>query len=189
MPAPLLPKKEVVSRLLRVFRDSGYEGATIARMSEATGLVKASLYHYFPKGKEQMAEAVFTAACEWLGEHVIAPLQSDQPPAKRVNEMVKNLDRFYKGGMDTCIIDVLVQGDMRVIFHPKLKPALEAWVAAMAKVALDSGVKPDDASRRAEDALVRIEGAIIVSRALDRTAPFKRAMAEIGHSLLGQDRS
>jgi AcrR family transcriptional regulator len=187
MPAPLLPKKEVVSRLLRVFRESGYEGATVARMSTATGLVKASLYHYFPEGKEQMAGAVFDAACEWLSENVISPLQGSQPPVKRVGSMLKNLDQFYKGGMDTCIIDVLVQGDARGVFQSKLKPALEAWVAAMAKVAVDSGATPAGATRIAEDALVRLEGAIIVSRALGRNAAFKRALVDIERSLLNRD--
>ncbi len=55
MPAPLLPREEVLDRLAAAFRRDGYDGASIARLSAATGLGKASLYHYFPGGKQDMA--------------------------------------------------------------------------------------------------------------------------------------
>lgn len=53
-----MSKEEVIAQLTKVFRQYGYEGATLARLSEATGLGKASLYHHFPKGKEEMAAVV-----------------------------------------------------------------------------------------------------------------------------------
>jgi len=60
MPAALDAKEkaEIVGRLFIVFQDKGYEGASLADLSQATGLGKSSLYHHFPRGKEQMAEAV-----------------------------------------------------------------------------------------------------------------------------------
>ena len=53
-----MSKEEVITKLVPVFRRYGYEGATVSRLSEATGLKKASLYYHFQGGKEQMAEAV-----------------------------------------------------------------------------------------------------------------------------------
>ena len=41
-----------------VFRAHGYEGATLSVITEATGLGKGSLYHFFPGGKEELAAAV-----------------------------------------------------------------------------------------------------------------------------------
>lgn len=60
MPAALDEKEkaQIVGRLFIVFRDHGYEGASLADLSRATKLGKSSLYHHFPRGKEQMAEAV-----------------------------------------------------------------------------------------------------------------------------------
>lgn len=40
-----MPKEEVIPKLVSVFRHYGYEGATVSRLSQATGLKKASLYH------------------------------------------------------------------------------------------------------------------------------------------------
>lgn len=42
-----MARVEVVQRLLKVFRQHGYEGATLSRISEATGLGRASLCHHF----------------------------------------------------------------------------------------------------------------------------------------------
>jgi len=46
---------QLTDALTDVFRTYGYEGATLSRISEATGLQRASLYHRFPGGKEAMA--------------------------------------------------------------------------------------------------------------------------------------
>ena len=48
MPQALLSREDLLDRLLLVFRDRGFEGATIAEIARATGLGKASLYHHFP---------------------------------------------------------------------------------------------------------------------------------------------
>ena len=38
MPAATMSREEVVVRLAAVFRDHGYQGASLARLSAATGL-------------------------------------------------------------------------------------------------------------------------------------------------------
>ena len=45
-----MSKDTAVPQLLTVFQRYGYEGATLAKLSAATGLGKASLYHYFSQG-------------------------------------------------------------------------------------------------------------------------------------------
>ncbi|MCZ6868932.1 MAG: TetR family transcriptional regulator, partial [Gammaproteobacteria bacterium] len=44
MPQALLSREDLLDRLLGVFRDRGFDGATIAEIARATGLGKASLY-------------------------------------------------------------------------------------------------------------------------------------------------
>ena len=80
MPAPLLSKDEVIGRLMRVFRTFGYSGATLARFSEATGLGKASLYHHFPGGKEELFHAMVTAHVKALAQRVDEALAGAATP-------------------------------------------------------------------------------------------------------------
>ena len=49
---------EIMTSLVKTFRSRGYEGSSLAELAKSTGLKKASLYHRFPKGKEEMAIAV-----------------------------------------------------------------------------------------------------------------------------------
>ena len=47
-----MSKEQIIPQLIPIFRHYGYEGATVSRLSEATELKKASLYHHFQGGKE-----------------------------------------------------------------------------------------------------------------------------------------
>ena len=41
-------RSDVLPLLAEVFREHGYEGASLSLISKATGLGKGSLYHFFP---------------------------------------------------------------------------------------------------------------------------------------------
>lgn len=53
----------------------GIEGASLARISAATGLGKGSLYHFFPGDKEEMAAAVLADIAGWFEANLFAPLE------------------------------------------------------------------------------------------------------------------
>lgn len=184
MPAALLSREEVLDRLTRVFRDLGYEAATLSRLSEATGLVRASLYHYFPGGKEDMAKAVLARASAWVEEHVLAPLASPGSPAERLTAMAAALDHFYAGGRDGCLLGLLSQGDARDLFQAQIRAAIERWADAIAELIEEAGLPEDVARQRGEDAVIQIQGALVVSRGLGTTAPFSRTVSELPTRLL-----
>ena len=152
MPAALLPRDEVVARILTVFRDFGFDGASLAELSKATGLGRSSLYHYFPGGKDEMAVAVLERIDTWMRERALAALTGAGTPQARLRKMLDLLDEFYVGGRNACV--------------------------------LEAGIRGPEAQRRAEDAVVRIEGALIVSGGLDDPAPFKRALRNVERDLL-----
>jgi TetR/AcrR family transcriptional repressor of lmrAB and yxaGH operons len=60
--------------------------------------VKASLYHYFPGGKENMAQAALDHIGGWFADNVVAPMHRDIAPKKRLENMVSSLNRFYDTG-------------------------------------------------------------------------------------------
>ncbi len=184
MPAALISREEVLVRLTRVFREVGYEAATLTRLSQATGLVRASLYHYFPGGKEEMAAAVLGRANAWLEERVLSPLAGPGAPAERIEAMVAALDAFYAGGRDACLLDLLSQGDARDRFQSHVRAALERWSSAIATVIEEAGMPADIARRRGEDTIIQIQGALVVSRGLGSTEPFSRTLSELPARLL-----
>jgi TetR/AcrR family transcriptional regulator, lmrAB and yxaGH operons repressor len=185
MPAPLMSKDEVVDRLFAVFREQGYDGATLAQLSRGSGLGKSSLYHYFPGGKDDMAAAVLGRAGDWLRANLAATAEGPGTPRERLGRMLKALDAVYAGGKNACVIGNLVTGSARRRFQRGLRDTFMLWVGALERLAADSGVPPRIARSRAEDAVAAVQGAIILSGALADPTPFRRALRAIPDALLG----
>lgn len=183
MPAPLLSKDEVLSRLFGVFRTYGYEGATLARISDSTGLGRASLYHYFPGGKDEMAREVLSVAQNWLTANVIAPLQGPGSPHGRIRTMLQNLRAGYRDGEASCVVNLLGVGEAGEKFRGDLSATAELWIGGIESLLRGAGVTPARARRSAVDTVVRIEGALVVARAIGDTSVFTRTLADIERAL------
>jgi AcrR family transcriptional regulator len=184
MPAPLLAKEDVLARIFTVFRTYGYEGATLARISDSTGLGRASLYHYFPGGKDDMARGVLAGARAWVEANVVAALESRGSAAKRLKAMTAALRAGYADGELSCVINLLGIGEAGEKFGHELRDALEPWLHALESLLRETGVSAARARRVAVDALVRIEGALVIARALRDNAVFVRTVGEVEKLLI-----
>jgi len=177
--------EELLDRLSSVFRDVGYDGASMATLSEATSLKKASLYHRFPGGKEQMAQAVLGATGNWLSNHVIRHLLTEAPPKKRIQKMIHSLREYYDNGAQSCLLNLLCSSRMSEKFFAKaIKDALESWISALNKVVADAGYNTKEARYRAQRAVVVIQGSLIVSRGLRTTKPFEECLKRLPKDLI-----
>ncbi len=179
-----MTRDEAIAQLLKVFQQYGYEGATLARLSAATGLGKASLYHHFPKGKEEMATAVLDLVNHWMAENILAPLQDNGEPVAKIRLMSKKVDEFYNRGEQACLLAVLALGESQDLFHAQIQQALNTWIDTLAKVLIDAGLQPEEARHRAEDAILQIQGSLILARGLNDTAPFGRILQRLPEELL-----
>ncbi|MCC0176798.1 TetR/AcrR family transcriptional regulator [Waterburya agarophytonicola K14] len=177
-------KEELIAKLIPIFRHYGYEGATVSRLSKATGLKKASLYHHFQGGKEQMAEAVLEYTASWLEENIFAPLQSELPAQDRIILMIGEIDRFYARGKNPCLLAVMSLGEADDLFHQQLQQSLKKWLDTLAKIVEETGVESRQARLRAEDAMIMIQGALVLVRVTNDTQPFQRAIAKLPQILL-----
>jgi len=176
MPPSKVSDEDLMAALAGVFRRQGYAGATMAQFEQASGLKKASLYHRFPNGKDQMAAAV----ADWIAAHMERDVFGE---LKR--KVAAGLDRFYSGGQIPCLLDALSLGDMEAGVNESVADAYERAIAGLAMIARSAGANAREARRRAETALERIEGALIVGRASGNRRPFKRAIRELPELLTG----
>jgi AcrR family transcriptional regulator len=184
MPAPLKSKEEVIAILLDTFRTDGYDGASLATLSEATGLGKSSLYHYFPGGKEDMIHQVLDRVDAWMNAEVVAPLAGPGTPAARLEHMLDVLGRFYQQGGHACILGRLCASVDSDRFRVRVERLFRSWIDALAKLITESGVPRAVAKKRSEDALIRIQGSLIVCEGLGDQAPFKRTVKQLREELL-----
>jgi len=163
-----------MTRLGNAFRNFGYEGTTLSLLAKATGLQKASLYHRFPGGKEQMAREVLESAQSWIEDQVLRPLRSSGDPASKVAAMAEKIDEFYSGGRQACLLNMLSSGrNLDGPFATEIKGMFQVWVTALSAVAVDAGVDKKVARTRAERFVALLQGSLVLSRGLGTLQPFR----------------
>ncbi|MGD1702008.1 TetR/AcrR family transcriptional regulator [Dapis sp. BLCC M229] len=180
-----MSKEEAIAKLIQVFRQYGYEGTTLTKLSEATGLGKASLYHYFPGGKAEMAATVLEYANSWFETTVLKPLKAHTQPEERIKAMSQKINEFYSQGQETCLWAVLSVGEAHDLFNNQIQNILIIWIDTLTQVLIEAGIEAQQARQRSEDAIIQVQGALILARVLNNNASFQRTLARLPKILLG----
>ena len=183
MPAALATRAEVLDRIMESFRNHGYDGASLATISRRTGLGKSSLYHHFPGGKEQMALDVLAHLGAAFRETFHA-VENERDPAKKLDLMLSATDTFYDGGRMACLLERLGASVDRARFGTPLKATFIDWMAVLENICRTAGLTATTAHRRAEGAIVRIEGALVVAAGIGDPSVFGRTLDELRATLL-----
>lgn len=178
-----MPKETYIPCLLRLFRQYGYDGATLSKISEATGLGKASLYHHFPGGKDEMVEAVLDYLEHWMEQNILQLLKSQDDPKSRLQLMCDRLSEVYDGGKQPCLFAILLLGSARDVFHDRVQSIYQQWIEAITALLIESGMDQTLAQERGEDAVIAIQGALILSQGLNTPVPFQRIVRELPREL------
>lgn len=182
---PSLDDVELLQRLSHVFRDVGFEGATLAMLADATGLQKASLYHRFPEGKEQMAGEVLQDAATWLEENILAPLRGPGRPRAKLRALTRRLDEFYSGGRQACLLNMLSSSrNAPGPFSRMIRGVFDAWVSTVTAFLVDAGVPRRVAERRAERTMILLQGSLVYARGVGSTRPFREFLKSLPDELL-----
>lgn len=178
---PLAPREEIVAALFDLFRRAGYDGVSLSGISAATGLGKSSLYYHFPDGKTDMAEAVGVYALNAMRAKLFAPLGAGGSLENKIAAMLKTVDALYEGGAAPCLVaSMLPSGSASA----PLRAIITEWIDALAGALKASGVKAKKARARAVDAVVSIEGALVVAQATGEIRVFRDALESARSALL-----
>ena len=165
--------------LAEVFREHGYEGASLALISRATGLGKGSLYNLFPGGKAEMAACVLAEIDAWFEANLYAPLREADRPAEAVSAMFDAVEAYFRSGRRVCLVGVVALGSERERFAEAVQGYFARWVSALADALKRSGRDDAASVALAEEVVAQIQGAIVLARALGEPALFTRAMAAL----------
>ena len=179
-----LSREVIVALLLEMFRRHGFEGVSMADVAKATGIGKSSLYHHFPGGKEEMAAAVMEAVGGWVSDNLVAPLSAPGPRARRIDAMLEGLAALYDGGRNPCVIASMLVGGEAGPAMPAIRAAVLAWLGALETALRETGAAPAAAHAAARDAVARIQGSLVLCRALGEREPFALALAAVRRDLL-----
>ncbi|WP_276612531.1 TetR/AcrR family transcriptional regulator [Pseudorhodobacter turbinis] len=169
--------------LAETFREYGFEGASLATLTKATGLGKGSLYNFFPGGKEEMMEAVLADIDHWFTEKIFLPLEQVQDPAEAISSMIDDVTAYFRSGRRVCLVGCLGLNASGAAFAITTRKYFARWISALSHCLEVGNVSPDLARQLAEEAVSGIQGAIVLARALDDDTVFHRVLCR-QHSTL-----
>ena len=172
-------RADLLPAMAEVFREHGFEGASIALISERTGLGKGSLYHFFPGGKEEMAAAVLAEIEAWFTTHIFAPLQWDSDPNSAIDGMFRAVVEYFDSGRRICLVGAFALAASRDRFAKQVRSYFRMWKEALTTALVRTGRDKPGAGELAEEVLAAIQGSLVLARAFDDRAVFARSMTRL----------
>ncbi len=164
-----------------LIRTRGVNATSFSDVLAASGAPRGSIYHHFPKGKEQLAED----AIRWTSERVLAHQREC-----RATTPGGVLDCFIdmwrqvvltSGGAAGCVVAgvaIDTPADDRATID-LVRATFRSWVDLLRKQLGSVGVPAHRASRIAVSTVAGMEGALILCRAEGSSAPLETVAAEL----------
>jgi TetR/AcrR family transcriptional regulator, lmrAB and yxaGH operons repressor len=164
--------------VIETFKRKGYDGASLSDLGAATGLAKASFYHRFPSGKPEIGRAALAESGKRFTQAVLRPLQSDAPPSERLRAMYDGVLDYYSGSTQACLMNTMTLGDGAALYGKDIKHTIAAWQKLIAACFTD--VSEEQARTRAQDIIIRIQGALVLARMSGREDVLAEVVAALG---------
>lgn len=171
---------ETTGQLLEL---QGYHATGLNQILNASGAPKGSLYHYFPGGKEELAEEAIARAAEQVSARLRAELAAQPDAAQALAGFIRTLAGYVQrsdyetGGPITAVALEAASTSERL--NAACAAAFAAWQEVVRERLLAAGHAPARAARLAVLAIAAIEGATILSRSSRSTAPLEAAADEL----------
>jgi len=172
--------QQLMTGLMEVIRAKGFEGASMNDLAEATGLKKASLYHRFPGGKQEITEAVLAFTQAWGRTHIHGVLtNSSIAPAERLKTAIANIRSLYRDGEAICVLRALTMDPSLPIFNSQIGNSFQGWLDGFVQLGKDLGMDHRLAQQRAIQALAWVQGSLVISKGLDDLTVFQGILKDI----------
>jgi TetR/AcrR family transcriptional repressor of lmrAB and yxaGH operons len=181
----VLEKADVVPLVAEVFRELGYEGASLGCITTRTRISKGSLYHFFPGGKQEMAAAILDHVDAWFVREIFEPLETGDPRAA-IQHMWTMTDAYFRSGRRICLVGAFALDETRDRFAAKIRAYFVRWIAALAGALRGAGISEIRAASAAEEAVLGIQGALVLARALGDDRMFPRSLERLAARLVSE---
>ena len=171
---------EMLNGMMSVFRSKGYEGASMAELSHATGLKKASLYHRYPGGKKDMTSAVLDYLESSIYTNVYQVLNdSSKDKVVRFDETIQNIKALYGDGLEVCLYRSLSLDNGIELFGDQIKQGINLVIDSFKQFGLANGMSDEEATQNATQTFIEIQGSLVLSKGLQITQPFMNTIEKI----------
>lgn len=175
MPRRSNARARLVATAADLFQRQGFHGVGLAQILAESAAPKGSFYHHFPEGKEQLAEAaVLSSGAELtrLVETSFAAAPSFEAGARALAAAVARWfqDSGYSAGcpVTSVLLETVPESER---LRTACKHVFDACALAVADHARRLG-RAENADRLGAALVIALEGAWVLSRAVQSTEPF-----------------
>jgi TetR/AcrR family transcriptional repressor of lmrAB and yxaGH operons len=168
-------KENLVRTAMRLFRRQGYASTGLQQIVAESGAPKGSLYHYFPSGKEALAEAAIATAGRMIREMLSDLAARHGEPKAFLRAYCKVMagwmeeSGFHSGcPVATTLLETAPQSPTLTAAGQR---AIDDWIDVVAGVLSEAGMERREARSRAQLIIAAMEGALILSRIRLSTRP------------------
>ena len=162
-------KERIVGATAELFRQQGYNGTAVKQIVESAGAPFASLYHFFPGGKEELGAETIRWSGATYGQLLDVFFQG--------GDLVAETESFFAAAADTVRDSDYVEGcpiatvalevaTTSEVLRIATADVFEAWISAAAARFEEGGVEPEDARPLATSIISLLEGAFVLARAM-----------------------
>jgi len=180
MPRPDRSRAALVDTAATLFRRQGYAATGLNQILEEAGVKAGSMYHHFPRGKQQLAAAVVDTAGAGIEQLLRRLLGTGRPVADIVDRWIDLLIAGLASDQrDGCPIEPIATESVNAspLVRMASARAFKGWCAAVEERLRSDGWSGQHAEMVALAVISLIEGALILSRIAGDPAPLDAAKA------------
>ena len=174
-------RQSMVRSAASLIRTRGVSATSFSDVLADSGAPRGSIYHHFPKGKEQLA----ADAIRWTSERVLTHQRAH--PATTASAVLERFIDMWRqtvivsGGKAGCVVAGVaidtVAGEPGLI--DVVRATFRSWADLLAEQLEAVAVPADRASAIATATLAGMEGALILCRAEGNSGPLETVAAEL----------
>jgi TetR/AcrR family transcriptional repressor of lmrAB and yxaGH operons len=175
---------KIIRAAALLFRRVGYTAAGMNDIVALSGAPKGSVYHYFPGGKEQLAQEALRYAGGLVTQTLTDLAQNSDSAAEMLGNYAVMLAHWLSASnfQDGCPVTTTLLETAGSI--PSLsylgRETFSAWQAIIAAKLVQDGLSEKRASTLASFALSSLEGALVLARVEQNVKPIEIVGMEIG---------
>jgi TetR/AcrR family transcriptional repressor of lmrAB and yxaGH operons len=167
VPRPDRSRAALIGSAATLFRRQGYAATGLNQILDDAGVKAGSLYHHFPRGKQELAAAVVDTAGAGIEQLLRRFLAGGRPVADIVDRWVDLLAAGLAGDQrDGCPIEPIATESVNAspLVRAASARAFQGWCAAIEDRLGSEGWSDEGAETVAIAVISLIEGALILSR-------------------------
>jgi AcrR family transcriptional regulator len=187
-------KERILEASSELFARQGYTGTGMNEIVAQAGAALGSIYHFFPRGKEELGREAIIRSGALYGELIDSAFVGAPSAARAVGDFFRGaaqhlIDTDYADAcpIATVALEVASTND---VLRQATAEVFDGWIVKAAEMLRGAGIARAKARNLAMTMFCLLEGAFILARATRSSAPLEvariEAMRAVGAALTGR---